>query len=1010
MTRTENELDQIVFRWDSENLTGNTGFGPVAWSGARDETETLFQVSGPVLRAAGEETRPALIRLRRRDYVMLVRRVPFMDADGRTSVLCHALVGAPALLGPAVCLGLHRWDWDGATAANATRARGRLPVVPAEAVVPAASRRGLVELDRLLPYASDELVGAVAEFLRHPDELFTVLDERGDTACPVLWGLHSMLGALTKRPWTFATHDTLELPSLRFAFVGRWSGAASRNTERRRVDPRERCGDRAEEVAARLVRHHLWELEEKGRDRVVGRALRTAATTYGGPLLDAATRAADHLDATDSRTSGPRRRGQPGPETGNRRAPGGGDQGARGPWGQDTGSQGAPGPRDEADRRTPDPWGEAAGPTPGPRNRPAPGPRNRPAPGARGQGAPGSWDEGAPEARHPVSPESRGQGAPGSWDEGAPEARHPISPESRDQGVAGSRGESASGPWDRATLDPRGGGAGDAGREGGQGRRDQAGSDRRDPGTPEPRDQGAPSPWDEGSSGPWGPSPSDPRDRPSAGPRDRTVPDPREQDSPSPRHSGTSDPRQQGASDSRHSGTSGSRHSGTSDPWQQGTSDSRHSGTSDSRHSGTSDPRHSGTSDPRHPGTSDSRQQGASDSRHSGTSDPWQQGTPDSRHPGISAPRHPSTPEPQRPEPSGDVRPDPVRSPYPDSPGPWTDASGAAGPDPDPAVRPDRAGPAEPPPRPGRHPELAEPRGASSWSSGRSDGNAAERPSDQSRPAPASAPEPPPPPVTPPAPVPDVPPAEQAHGGALAHPRPDLPRVGPQWTRPGKGVRRRKQGREVETSLVHKLPTARSVEEARELVVRAGSRELLAALRRPQAYAVVTELVREIARRLPSWGHPMRRELCEVAIARELWAVPPSNARDDPSEPPEEQRAANAAELHRWAVRPLLAGGDAPVGTVAELLARLRTSPAPSAREAFWLIVDGESPGLPDAVWLTLLKEAYGLPRTAPRPSPPPEPERPDDLGNGYTQRFLRRAALLIGGLVVAIVLIVLAK
>ncbi|MFF5711344.1 hypothetical protein [Streptomyces sp. NPDC012756] len=921
MTRTENELDQIVFRWDSENLTGNTGFGPVAWSGARDETETLFQVSGPVLRAAGEETRPALIRLRRRDYVMLVRRVPFMDADGRTSVLCHALVGAPALLGPAVCLGLHRWDWDGATAANATRARGRLPVVPAEAVVPAASRRGLVELDRLLPYASDELVGAVAEFLRHPDELFTVLDERGDTACPVLWGLHSMLGALTKRPWTFATHDTIELPSLRFAFVGRWSGAASRNTERRRVDPRERCGDRAEEVAARLVRHHLWELEEKGRDRVVGRALRTAATTYGGPLLDAATRAADHLDATDSRTSGPRRRGQPGPETGNRRAPGGGDQGAQGPWGQDTGSQGAPGPRDEADRRTPDPWGEAAGPTPGPRNRPAPGPRNRPAPGARGQGAPGSWDEGAPEARHPISPESR------------------------DQGVAGSRGESASGPWDRATLDPRGGGAGDAGREGGQGRRDQAGSDRRDPGTPEPRDQGAPSPWDEGSSGPWGPSPSDPRDRPSAGPRDRTVPDPREQDSPSPRHSGTSDP----------------------------------------------------------------RQQGASDSRHSGTSDPWQQGTPDSRHPGISAPRHPSTPEPQRPEPSGDVRPDPVRSPYPDSPGPWTDASGAAGPDPDPAVRPDRAGPAEPPPRPGRHPELAEPRGASSWSSGRSDGNAAERPSDQSRPAPASAPEPPPP-VTPPAPVPDVPPAEQAHGGALAHPRPDLPRVGPQWTRPGKGVRRRKQGREVETSLVHKLPTARSVEEARELVVRAGSRELLAALRRPQAYAVVTELVREIARRLPSWGHPMRRELCEVAIARELWAVPPSNARDDPSEPPEEQRAANAAELHRWAVRPLLAGGDAPVGTVAELLARLRTSPAPSAREAFWLIVDGESPGLPDAVWLTLLKEAYGLPRTAPRPSPPPEPERPDDLGNGYTQRFLRRAALLIGGLVVAIVLIVLVK
>ncbi|MGW5776651.1 hypothetical protein [Streptomyces sp. NPDC003863] len=945
MTRTENELDQIVFRWDSENLTGNTGFGPVAWSGARDETEALFQVSGPVLRAAGDETRPALIRLRRRDYVVLVRRVPFMDADGRTSVLCHALVGAPALLGPAVCLGLHRWDWDGATAANATRARGRLPVVPAEAVVPAASRRGLVELDRLLPYASDELVGAVAEFLRHPDDLFTVLDERGDTACPVLWGLHSMLGALTKRPWTFATHDTLELPSLRFAFVGRWSGAASRNTERRRVDPRERCGDRAEEVAARLVRHHLWELEEKGRDRVVGRALRTAAATYGGPLLDAAVRAADHLDATDSRTSGPRRRGGPGPEAGDRRVPGGGDrdadsQGAPGP--RADGDAGAPGSRADGDRPAPDPWGEGAGPTPEPRNRSVPGPRDRSAPGARDRGAPGTWGEDAPDARPPVSPDA--------WPPASPDAWPPVSPDARDQGAAGSRGESASGPRDRSAPGARDEGAGNAGREGGQGgqgrrgRRDQAGSDRWDPGAPDPRDQGAPSPWDQGSPGPWGPSPSDPRDRTSAGPRDRTASDPREQDRPSPRHPSP-------------------------------------------RHPGTSDPRQQGTSDPRHPITPD--------------------------------PRHPGTPASRRPEPSGAVHPDPARSSYPASPGPWSDASGAT--DPDQAVRPDRAGSAEWPLPAGRDQGVAASPGAS-WSSDRSedrdDGHAPGRASEQSRPAPA--PEPPPPPVTPPAPVPDSPPApdvpptrrpaDQAHGGALAHPRPDLPRVGPQWTRPGKGARRRKQGREVETSLVHKLPTARTVEEARELVVRAGSRELLAALRRPQAYAVVTELVREIARRLPSWGHPMRRELCEVAIARELWAVPPSNARDDPSEPPEEQRAANSAELHHWAVRPLLAGGDAPVGTAAELLARLRTSPAPSAREAFWLIVDGERPGLPDAVWLTLLKEAYGLPRTAPRPSPPPEPERPDELGNGYTRRFLRRAALVVGGMVVVIILISLAK
>ncbi|MGW4705159.1 hypothetical protein ACWEP1_33075, partial [Streptomyces sp. NPDC004285] len=267
---------------------------------------------------------------------------------------------------------------------------------------------------------------------------------------------------------------------------------------------------------------------------------------------------------------------------------------------------------------------------------------------------------------------------------------------------------------------------------------------------------------------------------------------------------------------------------------------------------------------------------------------------------------------------------------------------------------------------------------------------------------------PPPPPPVPPAPESPPPPV----GGAC--PRPVLPLVGPQWTGPAKGSRRVRvrREREAETSLVHKLPTVRSVEEARELVTRGGSRELLEALRRPQAYAVVTVLLREIARRLPSWEHPLRRELCEVAVDRELWAVAPPAARDDPSEPAEEQRAANAAALHRWAVRPLLGGGDAPVGRLAELLSRLRTSPDPSAREAFWLIVEGERPGLPDSVWLTLLKEAYGLPRTAHHPAPRgpaptgPAPSHPDDFGNGYTRRFLRRAGLLLGGLVALIVLI----
>ncbi len=115
---------------------------------------------------------------------------------------------------------------------------------------------------------------------------------------------------------------------------------------------------------------------------------------------------------------------------------------------------------------------------------------------------------------------------------------------------------------------------------------------------------------------------------------------------------------------------------------------------------------------------------------------------------------------------------------------------------------------------------------------------------------------------------------------------------------------RRAREREDETGLVHKLPTARTTEEARELVERSGHRELLDVLRRPQTYAVRTVLLREAARRLPSWEHRLRRELCDAALGGGLWAVAPPGARGGPDEPPEEQRAADAAALYRWAVRP----------------------------------------------------------------------------------------------------------
>ncbi|MGW4699110.1 hypothetical protein ACWEP1_02055, partial [Streptomyces sp. NPDC004285] len=437
MTRTENEADQIVFRWDSENLTGNTGFGPVAWSGPRDEAENLFRISGPVLRASGDETRPALIRLHKRAGVVLIRRLPFTEADGGTSVLCHALVGSPALLDPAVCLGLHAWTWRGADAVHLAEVRGRLPVVPEELLVPATGR-GQGELDGTLSYAAEELVGTVAELLRHPDDRFTVLDERGDTACSVLWGLHSMFGALIDRRWTFATHDTVELPALRFAFVGRWSGAASRNTERRRVDPRERCGDRAEDIATLLVRHHLRGVAEaEGGEYAVGSALHAAASARRGTLLETAARAVDTLSAAPRPATPPPPRHEPPahraphvpgpprdtPDRGHGKPPLARHRDVPDPWYEDTSDdrhRDAPdpwyedtsddlgrAPRDPGRRQDdPDPWYD----DPDPRDDgPAPTYRDAPRPGSQGVPDPRGEDRREPPAR-PVTPYGHGSG------------------------------------------------------------------------------------------------------------------------------------------------------------------------------------------------------------------------------------------------------------------------------------------------------------------------------------------------------------------------------------------------------------------------------------------------------------------------------------------------------------------------------------------------------------------------------------------------------------------------
>ncbi|MFF9069574.1 hypothetical protein ACF09E_29920 [Streptomyces sp. NPDC014891] len=907
MTRSENEVDQIVFRWDSENLTGNTGFGPVAWSGPREEAENLFRTSGTVLRASGEETRPALIRLQRRSEVMLIHRTLFKDADGGASVLCHALVGSPELLEPATCLGLHAWDWEGA-AMDGARVRGQLPVIPEHVLVPATGR-GQGRLDSALEHAEAELVGMVAELLRHPEERFTILDERGDTAGPVLWGLHSMFGALTGRRWTFATHDTAELTALRFVFVGRWAGAASRNADRRRVDPRERVGDRAEEVAARLVHHHLRGVaEEEGREYAVGSALHGASSAVRGlSLLETSVRALDVLD---------------------RRHPGGYAPAPTPP----RRPAGPPAP----DTRPPTP---PVPPAPEPRRRWGWGLGGRSA--GEGPTADGTTSAGPARGGEPAAGTPRGEGRPGpyespeEWFRPDPTEHRPPHPSRRppEDGPASDR-------QDHRPIQ----------------------SSRRPP-----------------EDGPVR-EPSDP-------PGNRPVPFPRPAENRpdrEPLNPPADRPGRELLAPPEHRPARASLTPPENPPVQNPPYPPEGRPGSSSAHP---------------PGRA--AEGGRPSQDLSRLPDPAQptHAAPDTTPPRSlrKPPAPPAPPTPPAPEaaPSRGSQQHPSHRP----PHPAPDPTPSPSPRPSPRPAEAESDSHRPPPETAPGHPYRESRTELQAADERSAPLVSDRPRAD---APGSAESGVRPPRGP---------------GAVAHPRPDLPLVAPVWTgsgaAPGRAwaaVRARGREREAETGLLHKLPAARTVDEARELVEHGGDRELLESLRRPQAYSVLTLLLREVARRLPSWGHALRRELCEVAIAREFWAVAPAGAAADPSDPPPEQRAANAAELHRWAVRPVLAGGDAPVGTVAELLVRLRVSPVPSAREAFWLIVEGERPGLPEAVWLTLLTDAYGLPRTARRPAATAARDGtalPDDDGSGYTRRFLRRAGLLIGGLVVAIVLLV---
>ncbi|MCC5033363.1 hypothetical protein DMH02_009070 [Streptomyces sp. WAC 00631] len=308
MVRHEQWVDQIVFRWDAGNTLGTTGFGPVAWSCDRETAEEFFRRAAALLRSTAAETVPALIRLEQGGQAMLVHRSPWPDPEGRrSSTVCHALLGPPGILDADLCLGLGRWSWAG-SGLPLGDVRGGLEAVHQSALRPSAED-GQRTLRAGLPDVAETLTAVAAEFLRDPAQGFTVLDRAGgDSARRVLWGLHGLFSGVRPGGWTFATHDTAEDPAIRFLFVRSWPGTVSQGTDRIRMDPRERLGDRAERVAAELVDHYLRRVEEgEGHEYEVAKALAGAGS--GRVLLGSAERALTAL----SRPPGGGRRAAAGP-------------------------------------------------------------------------------------------------------------------------------------------------------------------------------------------------------------------------------------------------------------------------------------------------------------------------------------------------------------------------------------------------------------------------------------------------------------------------------------------------------------------------------------------------------------------------------------------------------------------------------------------------------------------------------------------------------------------------
>ncbi len=217
-------LDQILFCWKEQTLTGSSGVGPAA-SSLRSKTEIAqweqrLLAADWAAAAVTSGAPPALVYLRFNGQAVVMRKEAVTDPQGRGgSPLAHAVIGPASVLSAQVALGLH--DWDGwISQASVPASLGGVDAADVQTAAEdgyRALRDGVRELNQHL------LAALLATVLSDPSGRFSVYppDNPGfglPAGSPVLaaklmCGLLDVLGEVGDQPLTFSTGEAEEPPT-----------------------------------------------------------------------------------------------------------------------------------------------------------------------------------------------------------------------------------------------------------------------------------------------------------------------------------------------------------------------------------------------------------------------------------------------------------------------------------------------------------------------------------------------------------------------------------------------------------------------------------------------------------------------------------------------------------------------------------------------------------------------------------------------------------------------------